>query len=110
MGHKTGIGKTCCFFCQKVISRNGLGFTSHMRKHVREGIAHEVRRSDGTLNFLNLRYYVKVGTMPGEMVLFRDPYGIAIGRKVSFRYDIADPWQTGIIDEVCDHVIFITLM
>ena len=39
--------KIKCPYCEQIISSNGLGWASHMRKHVREGILierREVRR------------------------------------------------------------------
>jgi len=38
--------KIKCPYCGMVISNNGLGWSSHMRTHVREGIA--VERRDGS--------------------------------------------------------------
>jgi hypothetical protein len=32
-----------CFICGQSVSNAGLGYTSHMRKHVREGRAVEIR-------------------------------------------------------------------
>lgn len=35
--------KSPCIICGKVVSENGFWYTSHMRKHVRNGEAKEVR-------------------------------------------------------------------
>jgi hypothetical protein len=37
--------KIKCPYCEQIISSNGLGWASHMRKHVREGIL--IERRDG---------------------------------------------------------------
>jgi hypothetical protein len=35
-------GRTKCPFCPQMLTTNGLGYVSHMRKHVRSGAAIEV--------------------------------------------------------------------
>lgn len=34
--------KKCCHICDELVTLNGLGRASHMKKHVRAGIADEV--------------------------------------------------------------------
>lgn len=40
-------GKSACFVCGKLVSTCGLGFVSHMRKHVRQGKIAENWSTDG---------------------------------------------------------------
>lgn len=112
MGHITEIGKTICFFCKKEVSRNGFGFTSHMRKHVREGIAFEIGMSHPEykerLEFINLRYRAKVGTIPC-VIVFDKPYKLEIGKKVSFRYEEGGKYMSGIITDINIPCIFLEL-
>ena len=115
MGHQTSIGKTRCFFCGKIVSRNGLGFTSHMRKHVREGIALEVgpihHKYKGQIEFYNLRRSAKVGTIPAIIILDEYSFDPKIGRKIKFRHDCDNSkWLTGVVDDMSENCIFINLM
>lgn len=84
-----------------------------MRKHVREGIVFEVGPRDhrfrGTIDFINLRHYVKIGTMPG-IIVFKEWYKLEKGRKVSFRYEKDNKWLRGVIDEINENCIFLGLM
>ncbi len=43
MRNKAIYDKSACEICGKSISENGFGYTSHMRKHVRNGEARESR-------------------------------------------------------------------
>lgn len=51
MAHTTPAYKTNCFICGRQISSSGLGYTSHMRYHVRRGEATELRLDDFSLSF-----------------------------------------------------------
>lgn len=113
MGHQTEIGKTTCFFCGKSISRNGLGFVSHMRKHVREGIACEVKPGPFNgldhIGFINLRRPAKIGTIPKNIILDKCNFDPKIGQKIKFREDIdGSKWINGFVDDINEQCIFIT--
>jgi hypothetical protein len=43
MRNKAIYDKSKCSICRQLISENGFGYTSHMRKHVRNGEATESR-------------------------------------------------------------------
>ena len=115
MGHPTSIGKTRCFFCGKTISRNGLGFTSHMRKHVREGIAVEINKNhrnyEGIIEFHDLRRLARIGTIKTTVILDKYSFDPKIGKKIKFRYNNDNSkWLTGTVNDIDDNYIFIGLL
>lgn len=85
---------------------------AHGRKHVREGIAFELNYNHpefrGVIEFVNLRYRAKVGTIPCTIV-FKEPYELKKGKRVLFRYDNENKYMSGIITDIDIPCIFIKL-
>ncbi len=113
-GDRVTYSKTYCSFCKKIITRNGLGYVSHMRKHVREGIALEIgpthHKYSGVIEFYNLRMPAKVGNIPSNIVIDKWSYNPKIGRKIKFRYDNDNGWINGVVDDINENCIFISLI
>ena len=108
--------KTICFFCGKILSRNGLAMASHGRKHVREGIAEEIeyghRDYRDCVEFIPAKRF-KIGTHPAAVVIVHmSKYQIyKVGKKIKFKEPSdGSKWQNAIIKEIDGNCIFLELM
>jgi hypothetical protein len=60
-------GRSNCFICGKRVSSAGLGYVSHMRKHVREGRATEEYSGEYPYGHYNYEALAKVKEGPSRV-------------------------------------------